>query len=318
VSAADARVGVLVMAHGTPRSLDDLEAFYTKIRRGNPPTADLLSRLERRYKAIGGTSPLNERTEAQTEGIASALQRVAPGRYVVAAGSRFSTPSIEDAVAELGRAGVGRAVGLVLTPQSSVASVGEYARRANEAVAALESDQGGPFPIEVIDHWHDEPELARLLAERVEAATKTLGRDQRDSTTVLFSAHSIPARLVEAGDHYPVQVAETASAVAAAGGLKHCAIAFQSAGRTEERWLGPDLFEVIASLPDQGTTAVVVCPVGFVSDHLEVLYDIDIEARAVADAHKLAFARTASLDDDPRFCTMLAGVVTRAAGHSGV
>ena len=284
------RVGVLVMAHGTPRSLDDLESFYTKIRRGNPPTADLLARLERRYRAIGGTSPLNERTEAQTEGIAASLEKRAPGRYVVAAGSRFSTPSIEDAVGVLARAGSARAVGLVLTPQSSVASVGEYDRRARQAVEAIAPADGGPFPIEVIDHWHNEPELARLLAERVDAALGTLDRAVRPVTTVVFSAHSIPARLVEAGDQYPVQVADTAAAVAAAGHLKRCAIAFQSAGRTEERWLGPDLLEVIASLPDQGARAVVVCPVGFVSDHLEVLYDIDIEARAVAGAHGLAFA----------------------------
>ncbi len=322
------RVGVLVMAHGTPRRIEDIEAFYTEIRRGRPPTPELLAELVGRYQAIGGTSPLNERTEAQTAAIAAALENLAPGRFVVEAGSKFSAPRIEDAAVKLRRAGVARVVGLVLTPQSSTASVGEYARRARvaceEDVPAETRAAGGggrpaPVPIHVIDHWHTEPDLAVLLAERVANALDSLGlkADAGLDAAVIFTAHSIPSRLVDAGDVYADQVAETAAAVAKVGQLKRWSVAYQSAGRTEDPWLGPDVRDVIASLAASGAGAVVVCPIGFVSDHLEVLYDIDIEARAVAEKLGLQFARTASLDDDPRFCAMLARLVLDSAGAAG-
>src|ERR1019366_1687716 len=144
-------VGVLVMAHGTPRSLDDLGAFYTEIRRGSPPPDDLLADLERRYRATRGTSPLNERTSAQVDGIRRALEQRAPGRFVVAAGAKFAPPRISDALRSLGRAGVGRVVGLVLAPHYSVASVGDYTRRARDAAGALGPDEGGPLDVEMMD-----------------------------------------------------------------------------------------------------------------------------------------------------------------------
>ena len=302
-------VGVLVMAHGTPRSLDELPSFYTETRRGSPPPPELLADLERRYRSIGGTSPLNERTVAQLEGIRRALKKRAPGRFVVAAGAKFVTPRIEDAVAVLGRAGVGRLIGIVLAPHFSSVSVGEYARRARTAAGALGPDDGGPLEVEMIDHWHLAPGLVDLLATRVHDALETLPGDARRDAAVVFTAHSIPARLVDAGDPYRAQVLESAAAIAEAAGLVRWSAAWQSAGRTAEVWLGPDVRDVIASLPGTGATAVVVCPVGFVSDHLEILYDIDIEARAAARQAGIEFARTASLNSDPDFCDVLAGVV---------
>jgi ferrochelatase len=302
-------VGVLVMAHGTPRSLDDLGAFYTEIRRGSPPPDDLLADLERRYRAIGGTSPLNERTSAQVDGIRRALEQRAPGRFVVAAGAKFAPPRISDALRSLGRAGVGRVVGLVLAPHYSVASVGDYTRRARDAAGALGPDEGGPLDVEMIDHFHTAPGFVSLVATRVRDALGLLPAEVRLDATVLFTAHSIPARLVDDGDPYPAQVLESATAIAESAGLVRWSVAWQSAGRTADAWLGPDLRDVIATLPGSGSSAAVVCPVGFVSDHLEVLYDVDIEARAVADDVGIAFARTASLNDDPEFCAVLAGVV---------
>jgi len=304
--------GVLVMSHGTPRSLDELPAFYTAIRRGNPPPPELLADLARRYLAIGGTSPLNERTAAQVEGIRRALERRAPGRCTVAAGARFAAPSIEDAVATLGRAGVDRIVGIVLTPHFSAASVGEYARRAREAAAGLGPDEGGPREVTVVEHWHEAPGFAGLLAGRVSDAVASLPAGVRPDAAVVFSAHSIPARLVEAGDPYPQQVEASARAVAELASLRRWSVAWQSAGRTADAWLGPDVRDVIASLPATGATAVVVCPIGFVSDHLEVLYDVDVEAGAAARRAGLAFARTSSLNDDPAFCDVLAGAVLEA------
>jgi protoporphyrin/coproporphyrin ferrochelatase len=302
-------VGVLVMAHGTPRSLDELGAYYTEIRRGSPPPDDLLADLERRYRAIGGTSPLNERTTSQVDGIRRALEQRAPGRFVVAAGAKFAPPRIADALRALGRTGVGRVVGLVLAPHYSVASVGDYTRRARDAAGALGPDEGGPLDVEMIDHFHTAPGFVSLVATRVRDALGLLPAEVRLDATVLFTAHSIPTRLVDDGDPYPAQVLESATAIAELAGLFRWSVAWQSAGRTADAWLGPDLRDVIATLPGSGSSAAVVCPVGFVSDHLEVLYDIDIEARAVADDVGIAFARTASLNDDPEFCAVLAGVV---------
>jgi ferrochelatase len=302
-------VGVLIMAHGTPRSLDDLPAFYTEIRRGSAPPPELLADLERRYRSIGGTSPLNERTAAQVEAIGHALEARAPGRFVVAAGAKFAPPRIEQAVGELGRAGVDRLIGLVLAPHYSAASVGDYARRAHAAATALRRAQGGPLDVEMIEHWYSAPGFVALMATRVREAVERLAPGMRAGATVVFTAHSIPARLVAAGDPYETQVHESATAIAEAAGLGRWSVAWQSAGRTADAWLGPDVRAVIAALPGSGASAVVVCPVGFVSDHLEVLYDLDIEARTVADEAGITFARTASLNDDPEFCDVLAGVV---------
>ena len=302
-------IGVLVMSHGTPRSLDELDAFYTEIRRGNPPPPELLADLERRYRAIGGTSPLNERTAAQVEGIRRALDARAPGRFCVASGAKFASPRIADAVEELGRAGVDRLIGLVLTPHFSVASVGDYARRAQAAMAAGRESDNGPVELEIIDSWYLAPGFVPIMAARVHDALDLLPLETRLDASVIFTAHSIPARLVEDGDPYAAQVLESATAIARQAGLSRWSVAWQSAGRTADEWLGPDVRDVIAALARTGASAVVVCPVGFVSDHLEVLYDVDVEARAVAEGAGLAFARTVSLNDDPDFCAVLAGVV---------
>jgi len=306
--------GVLVMAHGTPRTLAELPAFYTEIRRGRPPSAEQLAELEGRYRAIGGTSPLNELTAAQVAGIAAALDRRAAGRFAVVGGAKFAAPRIEDAVAELTAAGVDRIVGLVLAPHSSTVSVGEYARRAGQALAAGDAaGTGSPTPeLTMIDHWFDAPGFVALVAGRVNDAVACV--DGRGPVTVIFTAHSVPARVVQAGDSYRDQLERSARAVAQAAGVDHWSVAWQSAGRTDDEWLGPDVNAVISALAGTGVGRVVVCPVGFVSDHLEVLYDVDIEARATAERAGIAFARTASLNDDRRFCDVLAGVVLAAAG----
>jgi ferrochelatase len=306
-------VGVLVMAHGTPHSLDDVAAFYTEIRRGRPPSAEQLAELESRYRAIGGTSPLNDRTAAQLAALSTALEQAAPGRFTVAAGAKFTDPRIEDAVNALAARGARRIVGLVLAPHYSTASVGEYARRATDA--ALRRHQG--IELTVIPHWYDAPGLAALLAQRVRHALNRLGVPEADAA-VLFTAHSIPARLVDGGDPYAEQVGASAAAVAAEAGLAQWSVAYQSAGRTDDVWLGPDVRDVIAQLAREGVRGVVVCPIGFVSDHLEVLYDLDVEAADGARHAGIAFSRTSSLNDDPAFCAVLARVVMHAADPSTV
>ncbi len=306
--------GVLVMAHGTPSTPAGIEAFYTAIRHGRPPPPDLLADLAGRYEAIGGTSPLTERTRAQVEGVAAALEAVAPGAYLVRYGAKYASPTIEEAIAELSDAGVRRAVGIVLTPHQSSLGSGEYFRRAEAAGAA------GPLRLEVapVPSWHRADGFAHLLADRTAAALASLEPEDRSRAAVFFTAHSLPERVLAEGDPYPDQVRESGSDIAALLALDDVpglrwGVAWQSAGRTPDPWIGPDLVMEIRRVAAEGVRSVVVCPVGFVSDHLEVLYDLDIEAAQVARAAGMTFARTASLNDDPRFLAILARVVRATA-----
>ena len=304
------------MAHGTPDTPEEIEPFYTRIRRGRPPTPELLDELVGRYEAIGGTSPLTARTRAQVDGLAAALASTDPGRFVVRLGTKYVHPTIEEGMAELAAEGVDRVVGLVLTPHRSTRGSDEYFAR---AAAAAASDP--PLDLTVVPSWHHAAGFASILAERTRVALSGLDPAVRDRTAVFFTAHSVPQRVVAEGDPYPDQVAESGAAVAAlldfgADPTVTWGTAWQSAGRTAEPWIGPDLLAEMERVAAGGATAVVVCPVGFVSDHLEILYDLDIEARAKADSLGVAFARTASLNDDPDFLALLADVV-RAAGDRG-
>jgi ferrochelatase len=306
-----ARAGVLVMAHGTPSGPRELEAFYTRIRRGSPPSAEQLAELRARYDAIGGVSPLADRTRHQVDAIAGALHRKAPGRFVVRFGAKHTAPFIEDAAAELAAVGVGAVVGLVLTPHRSSMGSGEYLGRAAAALAAAD-----PAPEFVaVEQWYDEPAFVDLMADRVLAALEDLRASVDGRIVTVFTAHSLPARVVEEGDVYPAQVEDSASRVAELAEIDDTVVAWQSAGRSAGPWLGPDLRQVIARLAAEGAGGVLVCPIGFVADHLEILYDLDIEAAAVARDEGIAFARTASLDDDARFIAVLADVLERAAPH---
>ncbi len=307
-------IGVLVMAHGTPSTPAGIEPFYTAIRRGRPPSPELLDQLVGRYEAIGGTSPLAERTRSQVIGLASALEAAAPGRYVVRFGAKHVTPTIEDAMADLAAAGVARVIGLVLTPHQSSMGSGEYLERAREAAASVSPALG----FTAIPSWHRAGGMARILADRTEATLASLAREERLRTAIFFTAHSLPQRVVAAGDPYPDQVRESASDIAALlelDGVRGLTwgVAWQSAGRTADPWIGPDLLLEIQRVAKEGATSVVVCPVGFVSDHLEVLYDLDIEAQATARSVGVAFVRTPSLNDDPVFLDLLADVVRSAS-----
>ena len=308
------RTGVLVMAHGTPDTPEEIEAFYTRIRRGRPPTPELLDERTGRYEAIGGTSPLTGRTRAQVDGLADALEAAEPGRFVVRLGTKYVHPTIEDGIAELAGLGVDRVVGIVLTPHQSTMGSGEYFTRAE--AAATVSDP--PLALTVVPSWYRAPAFVPLLADRTRAVLDSLDPAARARVAVFFTAHSLPQRVVAEGDPYPDQVAESGADIArlldlASDPTVTWGTAWQSAGRTADPWIGPDLLLEMDRVAAEGATAVVVCPVGFVSDHLEVLYDLDIEALDRADARGIAFARTPSLNDDPAFLAMLAGVVRAAA-----
>jgi ferrochelatase len=187
-------------------------------------------------------------------------------------------------------------------------SVGDYARRAQDAGAALEPS----VDVRTVHQWHLAPGFVPLLADLVRPTLQELPETERARATVVFTAHSLPERILEQGDPYVEQLRESAAAIAAAADVERYAVAWQSAGKSGDRWLAPDILDLITDLPSTGSTAVVVCPVGFVSEHLEVLYDLDVEAAAVAESVGIQYLRTPSLDGDPRLSEVLATVVTDA------
>ena len=300
------KIGVLLMAYGTPRSQEEILPYYTDIRRGRPPTPELLAELTARYDAIGGISPLAQRTESQRDELQRQLDAIEPNRYSVRLGLKHAHPMIEEAVEDFARDGFTELVALVLAPHYSSYSIGQYVGRACEAAA--------PHGITVrgIDSWATEPAFVDFLARDMRTKLGSLPSDTR----VLFTAHSLPQRIIDGGDPYPNELRATAEAVAALVGLhegSQWSIAWQSAGRTPEPWIGPDILAVIDELADARTTsAVLVSACGFVADHLEVLYDLDIEAKAHAARRGLAFDRTACVNDDTEVLRALARRVTTA------
>jgi ferrochelatase len=303
----DGLIGVVVMAYGTPSSAAEVEPYYTHIRRGRPPSTEQLANLQMRYDALGGTSTLAARTAQQVARIETALQALAPGRFAVVLGQKHAHPFIEDGVASLVAAGVSQVVGVVLAPHYSGASVGQYQARARETAEAA------GLPHTAIDRWHDLPEYRSFLAR---AVTDALA-DLPEKTKVVFTAHSLPERSL-VGDPYPDELWTSAQAVAAEAGLGRWAgwsQAWQSAGATPEPWRGPDVLQVIRDLAGTGRAdALLVCCQGFVADHLEVAYDLDIEATRLAESLGLGFARTRVLNDDETVLTALAHRVAHAAG----
>jgi ferrochelatase len=294
------------MAHGTPSSPEGIEPFYTRIRRGHPPTPELLADLTRRYLAIGGVSPLTERTAAQVTGIAKTLEERHPGAYDVRFGSKFEPPMLEEAAASFRDEGFTKVVGIVLAPHSSSMSTEQYMSRARETL-------GDNVEFIEIGAWYDAPGFSGLIAQRVNDALDTIPASRHATTEVIFSAHSLPARVVELGDTYPEQLRESAEKAAAQAGVASFDVAWQSAGRTADPWLGPDILVALREKSAAGFTDVISCPIGFVSDHLEVLFDIDIEAQSIAREVGLNLVRTTSLNDDPNFTSILADVVHTAA-----
>jgi ferrochelatase len=306
------RIGLLVMDYGTARDMDDVEKYYTHVRRGKPPTPELLAELKERYEAIGGSSPLLQRTRQQVDALEAALL-ADDDRWSVFHGMKHQSPYLEDAVAEMAAAGIGPAVGLVLAPHYSKFSVGEYTARVEKAA------EGTDLDFSFIQSYHDDPAFIRMIAKRVEEVRAVIPEDHgRDDAPVLFSAHSLPKRIVAAGDPYPEQLEETARLVAAELGTDNYRTCWMSAGRTEEEWLGPDLSDVIGELGASGVKAAISCPCGFVSDHLEVLYDVDLEAQQAARDAEVLLVRTESPNADPEFIAVLKGQVLAKAAERGL
>lgn len=316
---------ILLLAYGGPASLEDVPAYYTDIRGGRPPTKELLDELLERYEAIGGRSPLSEVTERQRAALEGELARRGL-RIPIFVGYKHTRPFIAETVAEIAAAGLRRILAVALAPHFSTLTACSYCARVDAARRALGSsdaaDGGRTIRYAMVADWHAEPAYLDALADVTAAALAELGEGAggpNDGTSsgrrwVVFSAHSLPERIVADGDPYPELLRETARLVAERLGLSDWSFAFQSAGRTADAWLGPDLSAEIARLAAEGIRSVVVCPVGFVATNLELLYDIDIEARQRAHELGLRLVRARALDDHPGLVAALADIVERALG----
>ncbi|MDB5083545.1 MAG: ferrochelatase [Bacilli bacterium] len=299
-------IGVLVMAYGTPRRTEEIEPYYTHIRRGRPPEPHQLAELVSRYEAIGGVSPLTDNTEKQARGLEALLnQRQPDTRFRVYTGMKHAHPFIDETVNQMRDDCIERAVGIVLAPHYSAMSVGTYIAGAEEA-----AKQDGPA-FSFVQSWHLEPAFLASTAARVRDALDQFPLGERQDVPVVFTAHSLPKRIEELGDPYAGQIRESAAAVTGLLGHSKWSCGWQSAGRTPEPWLGPDILELIRAIHDHGTNKLVVCPIGFVSDHLEVLYDLDIEAQALVKQLGMTLVRTKSPNDEPLFLQALADAVLR-------
>src|SRR6476646_3305454 len=282
-------VAVILMAYGSPATAEDVAAYLADIREGKPVSQQAIDELGERYRRIGGRSPLDEITEAQRAGLERELG------LPVYVGMKHWRPRIAEAVEAALTGGAENLVGLVLAPHYSRLSIAGYRER-------LEIALDGRAELVFVESWHDHEPLLDVLASRVR------GFDGH----VVFTAHSLPERILRDGDPYRDQLLETSRLVAERAGLVDWSFAFQSASATGEPWLGPDILEELERLAANGTRRVLVCPVGFVSDHLEILWDLDIEAREKAAEVGLELERIESLNDDQEFVRALAGIVEKA------
>jgi protoporphyrin/coproporphyrin ferrochelatase len=285
---------VVLMAYGSPSGPEDVRPYLEDVRGGRPVSDEAVEELAERYRRIGGRSPLDDVTEAQR----AALERELGVPVFV--GMKHWHPRIADAVESALAGGATRIVGLVLAPHYSRLSIGEYRERLEAAVA-------GRAEVVLVESWHDHPGFLDVLADRVRGT----------GAWVVFTAHSLPERILDEGGPYREQLLETSRLVADRAGLEGWSFAFQSASATGEPWLGPNVLEELDRLHEAGVEKVLVAPVGFVSDHLEILWDLDIEARERAEQLGLELDRIESLNDDPAFMHALAGLVEERLAVSG-
>jgi ferrochelatase len=313
---ADSPVGVLLMAYGGPDSIADIPGYLADIRDGRPTTPAVLAEITRNYEAIGGRSPIAALTQLQAEGIEQTLNpsRAAP-RFRMYVGMRHWSPWIEETIGRMRADGVERCVSMVLAPHYSGMSIAKYQGK----IAAGLSMYRASIDFAHVDSYHTAPGLIEALADRVLAGIARWPEDERAAVHVIFSAHSLPERIIRAGDPYDAQVHETAQLIANRAGLSadQWSWSYQSAGRSPEPWLGPTYSEHLAELAARGVRNVVSLPVGFVSDHVEILYDIDIDAQRVARSLGMRLERPPSLNNDSRFLQQLASVIHDRAVQAG-
>ncbi|MER2078984.1 ferrochelatase [Psychrobacillus psychrotolerans] len=301
-------MGLLVMAYGTPYSEADIERYYTHIRHGRKPSDEQLADLTGRYEAIGGISPLAKITESQARGLCDRLNESQDEiEFKLYIGLKHIEPFLEDAVAEMHKDGITEAVSMVLAPHFSTFSIKSYNGRIKE-----EAEKLGNLKITSIESWYDEPKFIQYWSDRVSEAFAAMTEEQREKACLIVSAHSLPEKIKELGDPYPDQLQETADLIAQAAGVENYEVGWQSAGQTPEPWIGPDVQDLTRELHEQkGYTTFVYTPVGFVAEHLEVLYDNDYECKVVCDDIQATYVRPEMPNAQPQFIDAMADVVLK-------
>ncbi len=305
-------IGVLIMAYGGPNNLEEIPGYLADIRNGRVTSPAVLEEITNNYTQIGGKSPLLEFSTAQVDAIRGHLD---PDKFKVYMGMRHWAPWIEDTVRDMLDDGITHAVSMVLAPHFSKLSVAKYQGKIQSGLAM----NRGQIEFANIDSYHDVPGLIRPLADRVHEGLNRWPQEERSNVHVVFSAHSLPVRIIKMGDPYDSQLRETASLIAEAAGLAadQWSWSYQSAGRSPEPWLGPQLEAYIPELAEKGIKNIISIPVGFVSDHVEILFDIDIEAQKVAKAYGVRLERPPALNADPVFMKQLAELLVVKAEEQG-
>ena len=303
-------IGVLVMAYGGPNSLDEVEPYLLDVRGGRPTAPEIIHEVRERYREIGGRSPILERTQAQATALEAALNSNG-AVFKVFVGMRHWHPYIKDTLAQMTEAGLTRAIGLAMAPHYSRMSIGVYFKKVDEA--------GSPLEIARIERWHLLPGYLDALAERVRATFKKFPADVRATVPVIFTAHSLPKRILEWKDPYPDELRATMDAVMERLGPHPPAgeFAYQSAAMTPDPWLGPDAGDVIARLAAEGKRHVLIAPVGFVCEHVEILYDVDIVFKRQAESLNIHLERIEMLNTAPPMMEGLAELVRGKAREAG-
>jgi protoporphyrin/coproporphyrin ferrochelatase len=305
-------MGLLVMAYGTPYKEEDIERYYTHIRRGRKPSDEQLKDLQDRYKAIGGISPLAKITEDQAKGLEAHLNEVQDEiEFKLYIGLKHIEPFVEDAVQEMHNDGIEEAVSIVLAPHFSTFSIKSYNGRAKQEAEKI----GGPV-IHSVESWYDEPKFISYWAKRIKAIFDDMADQEREKAVLIVSAHSLPEKIIANGDPYPDQRKETADLIVEESGVKNVAIGWQSEGNTPDPWIGPDVQDLTRDLHEkQGFTSFVYAPVGFVADHLEVLFDNDYECKVVTDEVGANYYRPEMPNAQDEFIEILSTVVLKELNH---
>ncbi|EAA0093261.1 ferrochelatase [Listeria innocua] len=300
------KVGLLVMAYGTPYKDEDIERYYTDIRHGHKPSEEMIADLRGRYHAIGGLSPLAKITEAQAYGLEKALNDAQDEvEFKAYIGLKHIEPFIEDAVATMHKDGIEEAVSIVLAPHYSSFSVEAYNKRAKDA-----ADKLGGIHIQAINDWYKQPKFIQMWADRINETAKQIPADELIDTVLIVSAHSLPEKIKQHNDPYPDQLQETADLIFDKVAVPHYALGWQSEGKTGEPWLGPDVQDLTRELYGREKYKhFIYTPVGFVAEHLEVLYDNDYECKVVTDEVGAAYHRPPMPNADPEFLEVLRTVV---------
>ncbi|MGJ9382938.1 ferrochelatase [Salipaludibacillus sp. CF4.18] len=301
-------IGLLVMAYGTPRNMGEIESYYTHIRRGRKPSQEQLDDLTERYEAIGGISPLARITDEQMNKLEAELnKRYDDLEFKAYQGLKHIDPFIEDAVHQMKKDGIEEAVSIVLAPHYSTFSVKSYNGRAKEESELI----GGPS-ITSVESWYDESAFINYWADQILQTRETMTEKERSNHVVIFSAHSLPEKILQNGDPYPDQLKETAALIAEKAGVKNYEIGWQSEGNTPDPWIGPDVQDLTRELHEKHNyEAYMYCPVGFVADHLEVLFDNDYECKVVTDEVGAGYYRPEMPNSKPEFIDALASVIQK-------